>query len=124
MPITRAQLAAWKELEQAATKGPWTHFNDRSEPTGRVHRLILERTGRLFVSLVCMMSEGPGDHEADAAFIAASRQALPALIAEVERLQQALTQFNYAKVAAACVSDGRLPFVITADGQILPPEED
>ena len=120
MPITPAQLAAWKELEQAATKGPWTHFNDRSEPTGRVHRLILERTGRLFVSLVCMMSEGPGDHEADAAFIAASRQALPALIAEVERLQAVLKDIAYQTPHGHYCSYGCSDRAL----QALPEEED
>ncbi len=112
MTITPEQLAAWKALADMVRQ-PWRVYrwdDDRGD-------LIIERpTDGTVPDLV-------GDEEAKA-FIEGASQALPALIAEVERLQHELTQFNYAKTAAACVSDGRLPFVITADGQILPPEED
>jgi hypothetical protein len=65
MTITPAQLEEWKRLESAATEGPWkAEFGNLRYP--------------------CQAEDA--EIVANAAFIAASRTALPALIAEVERL--------------------------------------
>ena len=90
--MTEEELQGREAICAAATPGPWTHLNHRSEPTGRVYRMILERTGRLFASLVCQMSEGPGDHEADAAFVAHVRVGYPEALAEIRRLRSALEE--------------------------------
>lgn len=70
-------LAALKDLCEKATPGPWGVVGERSvAPT---------HTNHSFTSVPC-------SHLVDAQFIAASRSAVPALIAEVERLRGALDQ--------------------------------
>jgi hypothetical protein len=69
-PITREELDRWKELAEAATEGPWE---------------VIERGGYYYF-------KPPGDHrmgrkrKENAEFIAAARDAVPRLVAEVERL--------------------------------------
>ena len=84
--LTTAQLAAWAALADAATPGPWR--------AGTV-----EREGKVWVNhrdgiagpvlgercLLNMNLHFP--HTADRAFIAAAREAVPALVAEVRALR-------------------------------------
>ena len=80
MAVREADLAEWERLAAAATPGPW-----RQDPGGRA--------GARFDDV---LADGSNIAEwiepADAAFIAASRTALPALVAEVRRLREALEQ--------------------------------
>jgi hypothetical protein len=69
-PITREELDHWKQLAEAATAGPWE---------------VVEYEAGVFI----MFSDGFDSSSmgtGDARFIAAARDAVPRLVAEVERL--------------------------------------
>jgi hypothetical protein len=71
--LTEAELAALSELADAATPGPWVQSGWLVKARSRT---------------VC--EESPDDYEAFHAsveFIAASREAIPRLIAEIRRLK-------------------------------------
>lgn len=73
--ITPEQLAEWRSRAEAATPGPWAVHVRRIDMDG-----VRTEDG---VSLVVDAVE----YDPDAPFIAVAREAVPALIAEVERLQ-------------------------------------
>ncbi len=73
--ITKEQLEKWKQLDEAATDGPW-RFD---------HGHVVHKDVSVIWIANCRSSPVP---EYDAEFIAAAREAVPALISEVERLQQ------------------------------------
>lgn len=89
--IPETELAAWEQLCQAATEAPWFVDSNisavREGPGGNI------RYGKM----VCALYHGyhddsPNDLPQDAkapnlAFIAAARDALPRLLAEVRRLR-------------------------------------
>ena len=81
--MTQAELDALKALAEAATPGPWLPCTDTHEG------VLWEAWG--CTPTVTARTELQADMaaQADAAFIAAARAAVPALIAEVERLQAA-----------------------------------
>ncbi|MFN7185996.1 MAG: hypothetical protein ACK5VE_06490 [Alphaproteobacteria bacterium] len=68
--MTEQELADLDALAAAATPGPWEQIDSRAYSSG---------TGLQ----VCLCNET----DADAAFIAAARTAVPALVAEVRRLR-------------------------------------
>jgi len=75
--ITPEQLAEWKRLADAATEGPWASVE--ISPEDKEWGACEITAGDGYVStMICGVD--------NAAFIAASRNAVPALIAEVERL--------------------------------------
>lgn len=82
-PVTAEELAEWRRLCDAATPGPWevkaTVFNSRVvSPSG----VVVGDWG--MASYLSDVDNGK--------FIAASRQAMPRLLAEVERLRGLLKQ--------------------------------
>ena len=77
MPIECEQLKDWKAVASAATAGPW-----RARQLDDSAALLSTSTG---ASLV--LQDGILAAE-DAAFIVAARNAVPALISEVQRLQE------------------------------------
>lgn len=79
--MTEQELDALKALADAATPGPW------ARDAHYVFRDVNEATG----VLAATQSNAAGN--ADAAFIAASRAAVSALIAEVERLREELEDY-------------------------------
>lgn len=87
--MTPEQLAAWKRLAEAATPGEWTQ---RLANDGTGDRGIKAPSKRNVIAECFADMDYDGERalsgcKANAAFIAASRTALPALIAEVERLR-------------------------------------
>lgn len=79
------ELARLDALAQAATPGPWETFSWTSiRPKGRTQNVA---------ATYLQIAEGGGQlypaHE-NAAFIAASRTAIPALVGEVRRLRRQL----------------------------------
>jgi hypothetical protein len=79
-------LDEWERLAAAATPGPWRH-RTTSDPTGEQYSCVTasERApGRSPRTIIV----GDTDYT-DAAFIAAARDAVPALVAEVRRLRAA-----------------------------------
>lgn len=75
MSITPEQLKGWQALCDVATEGPW-----RTNDKGIVSQVwYFDDTG------TARVIGSPGMH--DAAFIATARTAMPALIAEVQRMQ-------------------------------------
>lgn len=111
--ITDADLARWARLADAATRGPWHVDNDlermsaawveRVEPDENAPQppaiaQVFTGTGEapqggredLLVANAWGPPVGEMQHQANAAFIAESRTAVPALVAEVQQLRKAL----------------------------------
>lgn len=74
--VTPEQIAEWRRLAEAATPGPW------SAPVETGPTEVHGATPVAITSLVHSVAE-----KHDARFIAAAREAVPALLAEVERLR-------------------------------------
>ena len=86
----KQKLEEWKKLSDAATAGPWKNELNFTE-TEDSHEYAIVQTNEL--NRVCdvyshtdVYSRNFRHHEKNARFIAASRTAIPELIAEVERL--------------------------------------
>lgn len=81
--ITKEQLEELKKLERECTTGPWSFVEDAPYSDGEgVYGADNEQ-------ITAMTCEGCGGfRHQDHKFIAAARNALPELIAEVERLQK------------------------------------
>jgi hypothetical protein len=84
-PDTRLDLDAIRDRANAATKGPWG-----VEHEGGV--MVLNRGTCQAVAFVG--SEGDDQVRADSAFLAAAREDVPALLAEVDRLTTELAAAN------------------------------
>lgn len=100
----RERLAA---LAEAATPGPWRvlHVHTPSTPTLDTPDLIAVTSDDLpdgyeVARVSTDYEDDPADVLADAAFIAAARQAVPALLAEVERLTSKYEEWD--SMHAAC----------------------
>lgn len=90
--VTAADLARWAALAEAATPGPWRaeHRHSYLDATDDEHNdLGLEIVGPPEAS-----GRGQFARGADASFIAASREAVPALVAIVRELASALDEAN------------------------------
>lgn len=88
MTIDASTLRKWKELCEAATPGPWEATFVFGSPDFPIAVVTADAKSDTIVGILqgdC--SERPSD---DIRFIAASREAVPALIAEVERLMKQL----------------------------------
>ncbi len=96
--LTDAQLAEWEALAERATGGPWYTVDPPWANSDWVNAGSEDPHGG---SLVCdcqaqhddMTDDDEGDNAiSDAAFIAAARTAVPALIAEVRRLRACIAR--------------------------------
>lgn len=74
-PPTDAQLDAWERLAREATPGPWRWVERDGTSGGYVH--LVDDGGFLYGS--CIPENGR--------FVAAAKEAVPALVAEVRRLR-------------------------------------
>ena len=86
---TPADLDRWQALCDAATEGPWTHFNEYPSFCSDVSHKVWGQEGPGF-GMICDTSpySAAGFQRVnDAALIAESRTALPACIAEIRRLR-------------------------------------
>lgn len=75
---TVAQSDAWRKLADAATPGPWEEVAESGE---------WWITGPDIYNDAVMTTNASEISQADADFICAAREAVPALLAEVERLR-------------------------------------
>jgi hypothetical protein len=84
--ITSEQLQHWRALAEAATPGPWEGESVWSDDSDSYYVAVADGRGLLdtYISI----------SDADAAFIAAARTAVPALLAEVERLQAVIAYID------------------------------
>lgn len=82
--MTPDDLDRWQALADKATCGPWQVLLDGRSWAGTV--VVADAAGHP----VTVVSSAPDDDDAkdDAEFIAATRDAVPALIAEVQRLRE------------------------------------
>ena len=95
---TEADLARWEALADQATPGPWTaRHRDSSNPTQDPAR-DGEHLG-WHLDPLAVPDRGQIVRGADAAFLAESRTAVPALVNEVRRLQQ------FIEIAALALED-------------------
>ena len=92
--MTQQELDALRALADAATPGPWEEVVTEGE---------WWLTGPDIFQDAVMRIDDAELSQADAAFIAAARVAVPALIAEVERLQAALLQMELERQAWAVI---------------------
>lgn len=94
-PVTAEQLAEWKTLADNATPGPWTTQKPALDAaTGFAGGVIVAAVAR--GQGVYASPPGGSYPENDRRFIAAARTAVPALLAEVERLREAIDRYRYA----------------------------
>lgn len=82
--ITDEQVAEWRRLEKCATTGPWINTG------GRFPKVNGGPVGDLKVASLLFADDD------DAAFIAASRYAVPALLAERDELRAEIEQLRSA----------------------------
>ena len=99
------KLAELKALEAAATPGPWGFVR-------RTHKCVIgpRGTGYILAAIerkaLVYAGRDTGDAEADAALIAAARNALPALIACAKACEQVAVLAEYATTGPGkCKSD-------------------
>lgn len=87
--IDDAKLAEWKRLAEAATPGPWSSFSEFPPATCLVHVDASDELKRPTDArkILANVRHDNGFGFKDADFIAESREAVPALIAEVEYLR-------------------------------------
>lgn len=83
--ITQEQLEQWRALADAATPGPWELKN---------YGKSVYLAGPAIEDIIGRIQFHAG---ADAAFIAAARAAVPALLAEVERLTAEVRRYEEAE---------------------------
>lgn len=98
--MSPAEIAALRKLADAATPGPWAVEDERGE--------VVTRHWQGETPVVCGPPRARGwdlDPE-DAAFIAAARTAVPALLDEVERLRTALRCLHATVRGYECESFG------------------
>lgn len=81
------ELAAIKARAEAASEGPWAHYETQMADNW----VMAGGTGVLTGTAVCE----PTYQRKDADFIAHSRTDIPALVAEVERLQKIIAEANW-----------------------------
>jgi hypothetical protein len=84
--LTESELAAIEARAAKATEGPWVNMPD-GPFWGEIKTARLEGEGGW--STIAEMPEAD-DREADFDFIAAAREDVPALVAEIRRLRTAL----------------------------------
>lgn len=81
--MTEAELTRLEALAAAATPGPWNNQG-----------VIVLAGEDTCIARLWLTHPAKGSEETNAAFIAASRKAVPALVAEVRRLREALTNIK------------------------------
>ena len=88
--ITPEQLAEWKQMEKEATKGPWSISFPDSDGKLVTSAVPVDYDREMDYSPVYGVCRACSDdgYAVNLTFIAASRTAMPELIAEVERLQK------------------------------------
>lgn len=106
MTMTPEQIAAAWALVNAATKGPWFAESGHEQGNGQLYWQVTDATDAIMQNQFCWCQ---GDHAANAAFIAASRELVPQLLtaleaerAKVKRLVDALEPF-------ACAAETWMP---------------
>ena len=91
---TEQQRQAWRELDAARTPGEWEARQHNVIGFGAETVLYVEKDGDLVADC------GPADlpiAAADAAFIAASSTAVPAMLADVDRLNRELEETRFVR---------------------------
>ena len=96
--ITAAELDALQELCEKATLGPWEQGPSINTDSIYVTTApntadTMEERGELWITDICTLftaNENQDEFEANARLVAASRSALPSLIARVRELEGAL----------------------------------
>lgn len=103
--MTDEQLAELEALAEKATEGPWVWYNDDNMYGEGGPR----KENRFWPEAIIQTDSGYyGPNEKDRAFIAAARTAVPALIAEVERLRAVAAERAAAVEALRTVQLARL----------------
>lgn len=97
MTMTPEQIASAWALVNAATEGPWFAESGHEQGNGQLYWQVTDATDVIMQNQFCWCQ---GDHAANAAFIAASRELVPQLLtaleaerAKVARLVEGLEQW-------------------------------
>lgn len=97
--MTRPDLDALSALADAATPGPWENYGYEDRPNWIIGHSPDGPEGGYYgkVDVLCIQDEnldGSYMNDADAEFIAASRTAVPALIAYARELEQRIDELG------------------------------
>jgi len=124
--------AEWKSLADAATEGPWYWrntqdvylFGARSRVVMAFNRMGMQRAQPVFRGKDDLLYPAGKENIngfADAAFIAAAREAVPALLADAAEWEESSanwqTLYQQAKAEAQRLRDGVLALAATKPGQ-------
>jgi hypothetical protein len=91
--LSAARLAEIKAREQAADQGPWEVVG-----IGHIYGPAVDPDGDDERHWLADTKQCDGSTEINAAFLAAARQDIPDLLAEIERLQGLITQAEWEEV--------------------------
>lgn len=101
-----ADLATWKRFAEEATPGPW----EVTETLDRPPHVAVVMESTMSSVLVADIGENDSDEvTADAAFIAAARTAVPALVARVEELEGEVAALKRKQFAPSAARDIKCP---------------
>jgi hypothetical protein len=94
--ITKEYLEELKKLSDSATQGPWNSCVTSDMGNGMNYVEAPRQHGNDFCILKdCNCWHTANATAADYEFVAASREAIPALVAEIERLNEEYANKNY-----------------------------
>ncbi len=115
-------LAERERLAEAATKGPWVYDDGVRGGSGPDDYPWEEHGGRMLASKVAghdiIIDEHGFDLDADGAFIADARTAVPALVAAVRRLREKIDRLRGILKATAQATSAQLGAALGAvDGE-------
>lgn len=96
--MAELDLEKLERLAKAATPGPWAVDDESTQDFGRLY-VAKGRTGKLLGRIAevfenCLVRD-KAERESNAQFIAAARNALPALIARIRELEQDAARLDF-----------------------------
>ena len=101
--VTAADLDRWEALATAATEGPWERAEGAGGPPAGYAVAYVRQVG---VDDSYVVLGGSPTLDVDCEFIAASRSAVPALIAALREARETIARLNRrAQVAEAAIAD-------------------
>jgi len=86
--ISAKQLAEWNALADNAMSGPWITIEDSPQD-----QVVIFQHGKTTFEIATIDLDGPAGHS-EAYFMAEAREAVPALIDEIERLHFVLARIR------------------------------
>jgi len=105
--MTNEELGRLERICEAATPGPWEAERIQLSD-GTEWWAMAPMSKRLFSVAVITNEHGQTNEASNASFIAASRTALPSLIAEVRRLRERVAELETEQLCFRCGGTGKM----------------